>query len=74
MQQYEVVPVAIETLESSGSLASAFISNLGSRIMQVMDDPRSTMFLRQYISISIQRVNAAAMLGTQRKHDPPERV
>ena len=73
-QQYEVIPIAIETLGSSGCSATSFIEALGRRIMQATGDPRSTMFLRQRISIAIQRGNAASILGTQRHLIPPERV
>ena len=71
-QQYEVIPIAIETLGSSGCSATSFVEALGRRIMQATGDPRSTMFLRQRISIAIQRGNAASILGTQRHLIPPE--
>ena len=64
-QRYDVIPVAIATLRY-GSDASAFIDTLGTRITQATGEPRSATFLRQSISMAIQRGNAAAILGTQR--------
>ena len=39
---------------------------LGRRIAAAKNDPRSTYFLRQRLSIAIQRGNAASVLGTMR--------
>ena len=44
-----------------------FISELGRRISEVTKDTRDTEFLRQRISVAIQRGNAMACLGTFRE-------
>ena len=58
------VPVAIETLGVYGPEARRFVETLGERLKTVTGEPRALMFLRQRISIAIQRGNAAAILGT----------
>jgi len=42
----------------------ALISELGRRIVVATGDPRSTAFLRQRINDSLQRGNAASVMGT----------
>jgi len=48
-----------------------FLSELGRRITQCTDDHRESAFLFQRLSISIQRYNAVAVLGTF-THTTPE--
>jgi len=36
----------------------------GRRMAEVIKEPRSTMFLRQRLSVAVQRGNAACILGT----------
>ena len=57
-------PVAIETLGAYGKDATKFVDAIGERLKTVSGDPRSLAFLKQKISLAIQRGNAAAMLGT----------
>ena len=56
---HEFVPVAIETLGTWGSAGLAFINELGRRISVVTGDQRETDFLKQRISLAVQRGNAA---------------
>jgi hypothetical protein len=61
---YEVIPIAIETLGSWGKIGDKFIKNIGVRISQITREPRACAFLKQRISIAIQRGNASSVLGT----------
>jgi len=61
------IPLAFETLGVWGEQARKFISELGRRISEVTKDTRETEFLRQRISVAIQRGNAMACLGTFRE-------
>ena len=47
-----------------GEEESNLISELGRRVSVVKAGPRSTHFLRQRISVAIQRGNAACILAT----------
>ena len=58
------VPVAIETLGSWGPEASVLVSEIGRRLEMTQGEPRATSFLRQRISIAMQRGNAVSVLGT----------
>ena len=58
------VPVAIETLGVYSKKAERFISDLGERLRLATNDIRSLSFLKQRISIAIQRGNAASIIGT----------
>jgi len=58
------VPVAVETLGAYGSEAVTFIDALGERLKTVSGDARAAFFLKQRISLAVQRGNAAAILGT----------
>jgi OTU-like cysteine protease len=64
--KFDIVPIAIETFCSWGDSGKKFITILGSRMAAVSGDPRSTLFLRQRVSIAIQRGNALSVLGTHR--------
>ena len=44
--------------------AAAFIAELGRRMAAVTGDPRETAFLRQRLSVAIQRGNAIACRGS----------
>jgi len=57
-------PVAVETLGALGEEASAFFQDLGQRITAVTAEPRSFQFLMQRLSVTLQRSNAARILGT----------
>ena len=57
-------PVAVETMGALGEEASAFFQDLGRRITAVTAEPRSFQFLMQRLSVTLQRSNAACILGT----------
>ncbi|XP_055351591.1 uncharacterized protein LOC129597910 [Paramacrobiotus metropolitanus] len=62
--RYLFVPIAFETMGPWGPSAIAFIKELGKRLQQQTGEARSHEFLRQRLSIEIQRGNAASVLGT----------
>ena len=47
-----------------GIEAEKFVAELGKRLALATNDVRSLSFLKQRISIAIQRGNAASILGT----------
>ena len=55
---YYVVPVAIETLGSSGPYALNFIKDIGVRIKESTGEKRATSYLMQAIGMAIQRGNS----------------
>ena len=61
---YEFMPIAVETFGSWGQDSLKFIKEIGKRIQEVTGEKRSTSYLIQSISMSIQRGNAASILGT----------
>ena len=63
-QQFIVQPIGFETMGSWGAGAKAFLSDVGSRVKQATGNPRALEFLRQRVSIEIQRGNAASVMGT----------
>ena len=61
---HEFVPVAIETMGTWGACGLAFVNEIGRRVSEVTGDPQSTAFLKQRLSLAVQRGNAASVLGT----------
>ena len=61
---HEFVPVAFETLGTWGLMGMKFVCELGQRISAITGDKRATVFLKQRLSLAVQRGNAAAVLGT----------
>ena len=61
---YCFTPIAVETLGALGDEAAAFFRALGQRIATSTGEPRSGQFLLQRLSVTIQRGNAACILGT----------
>jgi len=68
---YIMVPIAIETLGAYGAEAWDFIGSLGARLARVTGDRRAVAFLRQRLSVAIQKANAVAVRGTRRDMLPP---
>ena len=62
--RFVVQPIGFETMESWGAGAKAFLAEVGIRLKQATGNVRSMEFLRQRVSIEIQRGNAAAVMGT----------
>ena len=56
--------IGIETLGSFGPEAVKIVSHLGKLIKEKSDKPRAHEFLRQRISVALQRGNAKRVLGT----------
>ena len=63
-QNYIFVPFAVETLGSWCSEAICFINSLGSTMNLVSGENKSKLYLKQRISLAIQRGNAACVMGT----------
>ena len=61
---YNFVPVAVETLGSFGESANNFIRVIGRKITAITGEERATDFLRQRLSVAIQRGNAVCVLAT----------
>lgn len=66
---YIFTPVAIETLGTWGQEANSLCQEIGARLARETGDLRSTAFLRQRISLAVQRGNAASVLGTMPQED-----
>ena len=58
------VPLGIETSGSWGENARKLVSEIGSKLQRSSGEPRSSSYLRQRISIAIQRGNSASVLST----------
>lgn len=63
-QNYLFIPFAVETLGTWCQEAIDFIDVLGSRIAHCTGERKSRLYLTQKISIIIQRMNAACVMGT----------
>src|ERR1044072_7009603 len=61
---HDFVRLALEALGAWGQDAIRFVSDLGRRILAVTEEPRETTFLKQRLSIAIQRGNRIACRGT----------
>lgn len=57
------IPVAVETLGAWGQEADLLIRAIGRRITEASGEPRATNFLRQRLSLAVQRGNAASILS-----------
>jgi len=59
-----VIPVVVETLGAWGREAALSVGEIWRRQGVAMGDPRAGMFLRQRISVAVQRGNAISVMGT----------
>ncbi|PSN34462.1 hypothetical protein C0J52_25013 [Blattella germanica] len=64
MKNFTFIPVTIETSGTWGIEGLNFIKEIGQRISRVSQNSKSTAFLIQRISITLQRGNVASILGT----------
>ena len=64
VERYQFVPLAFETFGTWGEDATITLSDIGKKIQHNTGDPRALEFLRQKISVELQRGNAASVLGT----------
>ena len=60
MHSHDFVAVAVETFGSWSVEGLAFVNELGKRCSAVSGDDRETLFLRQRLSVALQRGNAIA--------------
>jgi hypothetical protein len=60
--QYLFIPCAFETTGGWGKECKSLISQIGNKISTTSGDINSTNYLKQYISIAIQRGNAISIL------------
>ena len=61
-ESHYFVPVAVETMGVFGPEARSFLRELGHRVANATQDPLSHLYLRQRISVAVQRGNTAAIL------------
>ena len=73
-QNYHFVPFAVETMGSWSGDAIHFFNTLSRKITLKSNEPRSKSFLKQRISMAIQRGNAAAVMGTFRSCDKMDEI
>ncbi|PSN58219.1 hypothetical protein C0J52_05978 [Blattella germanica] len=64
MNNFICTPATIETSGTWGNEGLNFIKEIGQRISRVSQNPKSTAFLIQRISITLQGGNVASILGT----------
>ena len=62
-ESHYFVPVAVEAMGVFGPEARSFLRELGDPIANATQDPLSHLYLRQRISVAVQRGNTAAILG-----------
>jgi len=58
------IPLAFETLGAWGSQSEEFVRDLGRRLVEKTGDRMEPSYLRQRLSMAIQRGNAVACRGT----------
>ena len=63
-RDYDVIPVAMETMGSWGPTGLKFIEAIGDKIAESTGEKRSKYFLFQAISLAVQRGNVISVLGT----------
>ena len=61
---YLFVPVAFETFGPVNSDGANLIGEIGRRLSCISGDMRETCFLRQRLSVAMQRYNAICLMGT----------
>jgi hypothetical protein len=62
---YHFIPIETETLRTFGPEAIKLLENVGHKLGLINGEKRSKSFLFQSIGISIQKGNAAGILGTK---------
>ena len=70
--QYDFIPIAIETLGPINTSAIHFLSSLGKRIAARTGDAREGAFLFQRLSITIQQYNCVALSDSFVREDLTE--
>ena len=60
-KEFTFQPVAFESLGAASSSTSSFIVELGRRISEVSGDPKEELYLRQRLSVCLQRFNSVLL-------------
>ena len=63
-ESFIVAPICIETFGTWGPHGLGLVKEVGSLIARETNEPRSTSFLLQSMSMAVQRGNAVSVLGT----------
>ena len=72
---YDLIPISVETLGTWGELGLQFIQEVGKLIENKTHEKISTPFLFQALSIAIHRGNSIAVTGTiGDNHENPEEI
>ena len=61
---YDIAPVAIESLGAIGPLSRALLKDLGRRIKESTGEARAHEYLVQRLAVAVQRGNAVSIMGT----------
>ena len=64
VSNFHFVPICVETLGTFGEDGLKLVKRIGELLQNVTGEKRSTSFFIQRISITVQRGNAAAIMGT----------
>ena len=64
VREYDMMPVATETMGSWGPIGKKFIEDIGARIALATGEKKARYYLFQAISMAIQRGNVISVLGT----------
>ncbi|KAJ4426535.1 hypothetical protein ANN_27349 [Periplaneta americana] len=70
LDNYIFIPFAVETFGPWSHDAKVLVSQIGQILISITGDRRCTTYLRQRLSISIQRGNAMSVLGTLPESSP----
>ncbi|KAJ4434128.1 hypothetical protein ANN_16448 [Periplaneta americana] len=70
LDNYIFVPFAVETFGPCSHDAKVLVSQIGQILISITGDRRCTTYLRQRLSIAIQRGNAMSVLGTLPESSP----
>ena len=60
---YHFVPIAVETFGSWGPIGHKFITDIGRTIAGITNNPKSTSFIFQAISMAVQQGNVQCVQG-----------
>jgi hypothetical protein len=63
-RNYTFVPIALETLGPMNTAGMELVRCIGRRIAAITSDSRETSFLKQRLSVALQRYNAVCFRGT----------
>jgi hypothetical protein len=70
LSEFHFVPVGIETFGAYGPQASKLIKQIGKKIQEATGEKLSTFYLKQRISMAIQKGNAVCVRGCPKKTSP----